>query len=92
VYWGFDRWRFAEGRLVSGDSADQEKGREGGEQIRPVTHGKIPDSPQNNTLLILGVALAAFGFKEMRIPGWRCFRAVGMSLFAIRFETGALLA
>jgi hypothetical protein len=44
----------------------REESRKGG-QIRPVTHGRIPDSPQNNTPLMLGVASARLGYKEMRI-------------------------
>jgi hypothetical protein len=52
------------GFLITRDSTDQEKCRESGDQVGPATHAKIPDSPQNNTLFMLGVRLCRLGYKD----------------------------
>jgi hypothetical protein len=51
-----------------------------------------PDSPQNNTLLMLGVVLAAFGFKEMVFYQRPRAGTVERRQGTIRFQNGALLA
>jgi hypothetical protein len=51
-----------------------------------------PDSPQNTTLLMLGVALARFGFKEMLRSKRLRAGTVERRLGTVRFQIGALLA
>jgi hypothetical protein len=51
----------------------------------------MPDSPQNNTLLMLGVVLVAFGFKEMSRYKRLRVGTVERRLGTVRFQIGALL-